>query len=103
MIERSGPARVRLPTPRECWKHLREMTTGRVARVAGHHPLGAAMSVLLWALVLCLALSGWISRWDRFWGADWPLELHEWLSVALQVSVVLHLTGVAISSALERQ
>jgi len=54
-------------------------------------------------LVLFLALSGWISRWDRFWGADWPLELHAWLSFALQVSVVLHLGGVAVSSALERQ
>ena len=57
----------------------------------------------LWSLVLFLALSGWISRWDRFWGADWPLELHAWLSFALQVSVVLHLGGVAVSSALERQ
>ena len=103
IIERSGPARVHLPTPRECWNHLRQMFAGQVARVAGHNPLGAAMSVLLWSLILFLALSGWISRWDRFWGADWPRELHAWLSVALQASVVLHLTGVAISSALERQ
>ena len=101
--ERSGPARVHLPTPRECWNHLREMSSGQVARVAGHNPLGAAMSALLWSLVLFLALSGWISRWDRFWGADWPLELHAWLSFTLQVSVVLHLGGVAVSSALERQ
>jgi cytochrome b len=39
---------------------------------------------------------------DRFWGADWPLELHAWLSSALQISVVLQ-GGVVISSALERQ
>jgi cytochrome b len=103
VIERSGPARVHLPTPSECWNHLRAMLKGRAVRVAGHNPLGAAMSVLLWSLILCLALSGWISRWDRFWGADWPLEMHAWLSVALQISVALHLTGVAVSSALERQ
>jgi cytochrome b len=61
------------------------------------------MSVLLWSLILSIALSGWNSRWDRFRGADWPLDLHAWLSSALQISVMLHLAGVALSSALERQ
>ena len=81
VIERSGPARVHLPTPRECWNHLR---------------VALAVGAFSW-------LSGWISRWDRFWGADWPLKLHSWLAFALQVSVALHLGGAAISSALESQ
>jgi cytochrome b len=100
---RSGAARLHLPRASACLAHLREMSGGRVARLAGHNPLGAAMSLLLWTLVLLLALTGWISRWDRFWGEDWPIDLHAALSYALQVCVVLHLAGVALSSYLERQ
>lgn len=103
IIKRSGPARLAVPRPSECWAHLREMLTGRVPRLAGHNPLGAAMTLVLWALVLLLALTGWISRWDRFWGEDWPQDLHSWLSWILQVCVVLHLLGVAAGSLLERQ
>ena len=103
IIERSGPTRLTLPKPSECWAHLREMLTGRVPRLAGHNALGAAMTLLLWTLVLLLALTGWVSRWDRFWGEDWPLDLHSWLSCILQVCVVLHLLGVAVGSILERQ
>ncbi len=99
----SGPARLQLPQASACLAHLREMSGGRVARLAGHNPLGAAMSLLLWTLVLLLALTGWISRWDRFWGDDWPVDLHAVLSCAVQVCVVLHLAGVALSSYLERQ
>jgi cytochrome b len=103
IVYRSGPARLPLPKPSECWAHLREMLTGRVPRLAGHNPLGAAMTLLLWTLVLLLALTGWVSRWDRFWGEDWPQESHSWLSYILQLCVILHLLGVAVGSVLERQ
>jgi hypothetical protein len=37
--------------------------------------------------------AAWISRWDRFSGADWPLDLHAWLSSALQIRKYLDRRG----------
>jgi len=95
----------RWPLPR--WSDLRAhvgaMVRGEPIRHARHNPLGAAMALTMWALVLGLALSGWVSRWDRFWGEDWPIEIHSYLSLALQICVALHVLGVAASSLLERQ
>ena len=103
LIDRAGAARLHWPAPREAWLHWREMRTGRIARVAGHNPLGAAMALVLWTLVLLLALTGWIARTDRFWGEDWPVDLHAWLADALLACVILHLLGAVAASVLERQ
>lgn len=103
LFTRHVPERLHLPGPRAMLAHARAMSTGRPPRVAGHNPLGAAMALLLWALVIGLALSGWLSRLDRYWGADWPIDIHSSLALALQICVLLHLAGVALSSLLERQ
>jgi cytochrome b len=103
VIGPAGPARLHLPRPRSMWLHARAMLAGVVPRPAGHNPLGAAMTLLLWLLVLLLGLTGWVSRWDRFWGEDWPQDLHAVLACGLQGAVLLHLAGVVLSSALERQ
>lgn len=102
-IDRTGAAGLHWPSPREAWLHWREMRAGRVTRIAGHNPLGAAMALALWTLVLLLALTGWLSRTDRLWGEDWPLELHAWLADALLVCVILHFLGALVGSLLERQ
>ena len=102
-FQRGRPAGLHWPTPAACLAHLRAMCTGRPPRLPGHNPLGAAMSILLWTLVLGLAITGWISRLDKYWGADWPIDIHIAFSLALQIAVVLHLAGVVISSLLERQ
>lgn len=103
LVPPNNPARLRLPATAECLGHFRQMREGRVPSPAGHNALGNAMSLLIWALVLLLGLSGWMSQWDVFWGEDWIELLHESLSRALQACVVLHLLGVLISSVLERQ
>ncbi len=103
LFQRGRPAGWHQPTPAACLAHLRAMFSGHPPRLEGHNPLGAAMSILLWSLVLGLAATGWISRWDRFWGEDWPVEIHAGLSLALKCAVLLHLAGVAVSSLLERQ
>ncbi len=100
---RDGPARPHWPGFRSMREHVLSMLRGEVTRPAGHNPLGGAMTLTLWALVLLLGLSGWVSRWDMFWGDDWPHELHESFVIVLQVCVLLHLGGVLISSVLERQ
>ena len=103
LVHRRGPSGLRPPSPSACRAHLRAMCSGEVARAAGHNPLGAAMTFALWSLVLLLALSGWVSRWDLFWGDDWPIVIHEILTIVLQVCIVTHLLGVIASSLLERQ
>jgi cytochrome b len=103
VLTRSVPARLRVPRPSECWFHIKQLRKGRMERCAGHNPLATAMALLLWMLVALLGLTGWISRWDRFWGEAWPVDLHAVLSKVLQICVVLHLLGVALSSILERQ
>lgn len=101
--QRGTPSGLEWPSLRLAWRHLRAMTRGRVPRVAGHNPLAQWMTLSLWTLVLLLALSGWVSRRDRFWGEDWPLLIHESLVWALQICIVVHLAGVVLSSVLERQ
>lgn len=96
-------AALRWPSPGACLAHGRAMLRGQVTRSAGHNPLAAAMTLTLWLLVLLLGLTGWISRWDRYWGEDWPLEIHAALVLALEACVILHLCGVALSSLLEKQ
>lgn len=67
-------------------------------RRAAHDPLGLWMVWLLWALVALLALTGWMSRLDAFWGDERVTDVHGWLALALQASVVVHLLGVAAMS-----
>jgi cytochrome b len=71
---------------------------GGTPRTPGHDPLGLWMVWLLWALVLLLGITGWISRLDAFWGDDLIRAIHEWLAQALLVAVAVHLSGVAAMS-----
>lgn len=63
-------------------------------RHVGHDPLGLWMVWLIWALVLGLGLTGWISRLDAYWGEDWPIDIHAWMADALLACVLVHLLGV---------
>lgn len=67
-------------------------------RCIDHDPLGRWMIWLLWLLVLLLALTGWMSRLDAFWGDEFLQDLHAWLADALLAAVALHLIGVAVMS-----
>jgi cytochrome b len=70
----------------------------RAPRCIGHDPLGLWMVWLLWSLVLLLALTGWMSRLDAFWGDERLQDVHAWLADALLAAVVLHLLGVGVMS-----
>lgn len=67
-------------------------------RSIGHDPLGLWMVWLLWTLVLLLALTGWMSRLDAFWGDDLLVDLHAALADVMIASVLLHLAGVLVMS-----
>jgi cytochrome b len=97
----SGGARMAAlkPSLRETLAYLRAGAPRRV----DHDPLGLWMVWLLWLLVLLLGLTGWMSRWDMFWGEDGLLIVHGWLADALLVAVLLHLLGVLVMSLVWRE
>lgn len=67
-------------------------------RCIGHDPLGLWMVWLLWLLVLLLALTGWMSRLDAFWGDERLQDVHAWLADGLLAAVAVHLLGVGAMS-----
>ena len=86
------------PSLRRTLAYTRLLLQGRAPRHAGHDPLGMWMVWLLWALVLGLALTGWMTRLDALWGEEWVRTVHTVLANALAVCVVLHLAGVLLMS-----
>ena len=81
--------------------HAVEVFAGRVHRSLGHNPLGQWMAYLLWVLILTLALTGWMSRLDEFWGEEWLTDLHEALADGLMACLAVHLLGVAAMSRMQ--
>ena len=67
-------------------------------RAPGHDPLGLWMVWLMWALVLALGVTGWMSRLDAFWGDDGIREVHARIADALLLAVAVHLSGVVAMS-----
>ncbi len=92
-----------LPRLSSIKQHIAEIRTGIVAPHQGHNPLGMLAVYLIWLLIALLALTGWISRTDAYWGEDGPVMLHEVLSYLLQGVVVLHVLAVVVMSKLQKQ
>lgn len=89
-------ARLHFPGWSAICAHVRELRQGHLSAHYGHNPLGQWAVYVIWALVAGLALSGWLSRTDAYWGEDWPVSLHVACSWALLMMVVLHLTAVVL-------
>jgi cytochrome b len=98
-----GPARLTdwWPTPSRLAAYLRELRRGEVPRRLGHNPLGALMMLALWSLVLALAVTGWMSRLDAFWGDEAIIDLHGWLADALIALAAVHVLAVLAMSRLQ--
>lgn len=84
-------------------QHLREMWSGHLVGELGHNPLGQLAAYAMWGLIVALAFTGWLSRTDMFWGEDWPVDSHHWLSMLLQGLVILHICAVIVMSRLQKQ
>ena len=89
-------------TAREAPAYLGALRAGRTRTYLGHNPLGALMAFMLWALILAVAVTGWMTQLDAFWGEEWLQELHSVLSYVLAAFAVLHVTGVLVTSRLYR-
>ncbi len=96
-------SRFYIPTSANIKLHLSEIRAQHFASHVGHNPLGQWAVYLIWTLIILLALTGWLSRSDAYWGEDWPVDLHETFSNVLQGLVLLHIAAVALMSKLQKK
>ncbi len=81
--------------------YLRALWQRRAEDGVGHNPAGAVAIVLLLALGLGTALTGWLMASGR--AGDALEEVHEALATAMLVLVGVHVLGVIVSSVLHRK
>lgn len=101
----SGAARFAswIPTRFGLVSYISAMAAGKPPRHLGHNPLGALAMLALWALILLLAITGWVSRLDAFWGVDWPQDLHALLADVLMALIVLHVFAAIAMSLVHKE
>ncbi|CAG9177726.1 cytochrome b/b6 domain-containing protein [Cupriavidus pinatubonensis] len=93
-----GRFRAWLPRPAGVLAYAKALARRRAPRFLSHTPLGAAMMLLMWALILALAVTGWMSRLDALWGEDWPVDIHAVLADMLTALIVLHVLAAIVFS-----
>lgn len=83
--------------------HARDHFLGRLPRSIGHPPVAVVGMALLLLCVLLLGLTGWMLSWDAFFGEDWLMSVHLWISNSLLALALLHVAGVLRESWLHRE
>lgn len=98
--------------PRAVIAALRGMVRGQPDHVIGHNPVGALMVVALLVLMLVATVTGALVSLGPEWAgplalslgaADALKEVHEVSAWAIPVLLVFHVSGVVLSSVLEKQ
>lgn len=102
-LSKAASSRFYMPTIANIKLHIHEIRTRIFASHIGHNPLGQLAVYLIWALIILLALTGWLSRTDAYWGEDWPVDLHVMFSNILQCLVILHIAAVVLMSKLQKK
>ena len=54
------------------------------------------LGYFLLTLLSLIVLTGWMQRWDMFWGVEWVEETHEVLANIAMIAVVIHITAVVV-------
>lgn len=86
------------PGVKDIAAYLHAMSRGDAPRYIGINPAGAAMAVLIWALLISLGATGWMMGLDAFWGEEWLEELHETLAYVLLGCIAIHVLSVIVVS-----
>lgn len=93
-----GPRHARfddvVPGPARLLGYLHDLLAGRPRRYLGHNPAGGAMIIALLAGVLATSATGVLT----LSGGEAFEELHETVANATPVLVLMHVTGVILSS-----
>ena len=69
----------------------------------GHNPAGAAMILMLVAVLLMIIVSGAMMQSNRFFGVEWVESVHSIAADSLLVFVPLHVLGALLSSWLHQE
>ena len=85
-----------LRSPRAALEYLRRLAGRHPEHYTGHNPAGGLAILLMIALGLLTAGSGWLN-YNEF-GGEWLEEAHEALASSLLLVVIIHLAGVLIGS-----
>lgn len=87
-----------LPTPMRLVRYLGQMLRRREPRMIGHNPAGAAMILLLIAVISAISVTGLLLDTQSY--RDYrPLHAwHDGLTDLLLVLVVVHIIGVIVTS-----
>lgn len=83
--------------------HITQLLQATLPVHAGHNPLGQWAVYVMWTLIALLALTGWLSHTDAFWGEDTPVAMHALLSWVLMAVIALHVAAVFWIGRLSRQ
>ena len=92
--------------------YLKSILSFKVPHYLGHNPLGAAMVVVLLLSIALVSFSGMVliagegsgplaGTFLSSWSGDWMEEIHEFFANFTLLMVVIHISGVIISSLLE--
>jgi cytochrome b len=84
--------------PRKLAAYLDQMMRGREPRHVGHNPAGGAMIVVLLALMAALCVTGLVLDTPRFRDDRNFKQVHDLLTDATVICILLHLAGVAWAS-----
>lgn len=87
--------------PREVLAYLLSLAKGKPAHFVGHNPVGSVAIWLLLALGISSGLTGVMLFQDI--GGETVEELHELVSNSMLVVVLIHISGVVVSSVLHRE
>ena len=92
-----------VPGPRGLLRYVAAMARRKEPRYVGHNPAGAAMIVVLMALLATVGTTGWMMGLDAFWGVPWVEEVHEVTANLLIGAVALHVIGAIAESIRHRE
>lgn len=87
--------------PREVLGYLLSLAKGKPSHFVGHNPVGSVAIWLLLALGISSGLTGVMLFQDI--GGETVEELHELVSNSMLVVVLIHISGVVVSSVLHRE
>lgn len=89
--------------PRVVLNYLLQIARGSTGRYLGLNPAGAAMTLVLLALLAISTTSGWMQVTEHFFGIGWVEDVHSYSSNLVLIVVVVHVLGVLLMCALQNE
>jgi cytochrome b len=99
-------------SPKVMLAYLKGMLSLKVPHYLGHNPLGAAMVIALLLSIALASMTGMVmianegngplaGTFFSTWGGDWMEDVHEFFANFTLLLVLIHVSGVVVSSFLE--